>query len=438
MGNVLRGEQASPGVSLPLGGSVEARYKRLRPKTQENVTELAEKFSKVKQEMLLLKQTVERLKEQLLKATETNNLLAQRNKELEEKNEEVLALEAELLQRFEDLLSEEEPGEQAETQPSFVSTKLRPATFSVAPPSSEAMAVVEKPLPKVTPSLGSEIKEKPKARGVDQEEVIAKKAPTVPLEEKAVTGNVIDLTVRRAPKEVPVVAAPEPEKVPEDVIIAPKQEAEEIPSLPKQEAISAVAQNNTALEAKRKMLESADSTLQDVKSYLLEVGAANALNFMLLAPKEEKASLPVPSTEVPTVERNLEKAKHLTQEERSHLYEWLKLDPNAILSAEVTQEGVKIGDETKKNLSAEDVAYIVSVIRNINAHQVWHDTEDQSIGNLDLRGTMVNARHAMSHAILDVTRKGSLVGLEHLAPEVNEALVAFIERGQKNVREAIV
>lgn len=89
-----------------------------------------------------------------------------------------------------------------------------------------------------------------------------------------------------------------------------------------------------------------------------------------------------------------------------------------------------------KPLKEEDARKIIPLIKTLNAHTVWHDHEDQTVGNLDLNGETINVRKNVSNMILSVVRTGEMLGLD-LTPEENVTVREYFENSHKRIRDSI-
>ena len=89
-----------------------------------------------------------------------------------------------------------------------------------------------------------------------------------------------------------------------------------------------------------------------------------------------------------------------------------------------------------KPLKEEDALKIIPLIKNLNAHTIWHDHTDETIGNLDLGGEKINIRKNASALILSIVRTGELLGID-LAPTESMTISEYFERSHKRIRDSI-
>jgi hypothetical protein len=89
-----------------------------------------------------------------------------------------------------------------------------------------------------------------------------------------------------------------------------------------------------------------------------------------------------------------------------------------------------------KQLKLEDAQKVIPLIKNLDAYVVWHDHEDQTVGNLDLNGDKINVRKNVSNMILSIVRTGEMLGLD-LAPKENISVREYFENSHKRIRDSI-
>ena len=87
-------------------------------------------------------------------------------------------------------------------------------------------------------------------------------------------------------------------------------------------------------------------------------------------------------------------------------------------------------------LKEEDAKKIIPQIKNLNAYTVWHDHEDQTIGNLDLNGEKINVRKNISTMILNIVRTGEMLGFD-LTPKESITVGEYFESAHKRIRDSI-
>lgn len=89
-----------------------------------------------------------------------------------------------------------------------------------------------------------------------------------------------------------------------------------------------------------------------------------------------------------------------------------------------------------KPLKEEDAKKIIPQIKTLNAYSIWHDHEDQTIGNLDINGEKINVRKNISTMILSIIRNGELLGID-LSPKENITVGDYFEQSHKRIRDNI-